>query len=78
MAKESHLSPNTISDVGTDTEGGTRSDARFCHKFSCEFQWPVGHTAVAVQPSNKQPAMLGELPKTNVQNLYVREVNSRR
>ena len=57
MAKESHLSPNTISDVGTDTEGGTRSDARFCHKFSCEFQWPVGHTAVAVQPSNKQPCL---------------------
>ena len=43
--------------VRTDlcTEGGTRSDARFCHKFSCEFHWPVGHTAVAVQPSNKQP-----------------------
>ena len=33
------------------TEGGTRSDASFCHKFSCGFHWPVGHTAVAVQPS---------------------------
>ena len=34
-----------------NTEGGTRSDARFCHKFSCGFHWPVGHTVVAVQPS---------------------------
>ena len=33
------------------TEGGTRSDARFCHKFSCDFHWPVGHIAVAVQPT---------------------------
>ena len=37
--------------------GGTRSDARFCHQFSCEFYWPVDHTTVAVQPSNKQPCL---------------------
>ena len=46
------------------TEGGTRSDARFCHNFSCEFHWLIGNTA-----SNK---MLGELLNRNVQNLYVR------
>ena len=31
--------------------GVTRSDARFCRKFSCEFHWPVSYTAVVVQPS---------------------------
>ena len=35
---------------GSIYRGGTRSEARFCHKFSCEFHWPVGHAAVAVQP----------------------------
>ena len=43
--------------VVTVQSGALGSNARFCHKFQCEFHWTVGHTAVAVQPSNKQPCL---------------------
>ena len=38
------------------TAGTTRSDMRFCYKFSHEFHWPIGHTTAAVQPGRGENA----------------------
>ena len=47
---------HTGQESDTFTAGATRSDKRFCYKFSHEFHCPIGHNTAVFQPGREENA----------------------